>query len=185
MSTLAREVYISVDIESDGPIPGPFSMVSIGASAACYKMSNGFVAPLMIDEPANQFYAEIKPISENWQPDALAVSGFSREYIMENGREAVEVMNEFVAWVESIRARPSVTGVVFAAYPLGFDWMFTYWYLVNFAEKGSPFGHSKHIDMKTLYAAKSDKLIGHSVKNRMPKSLMSKRSSRARCSPTC
>jgi hypothetical protein len=30
---ILREVYVSVDIEADGPIPGPHSMMSLGAAA--------------------------------------------------------------------------------------------------------------------------------------------------------
>jgi hypothetical protein len=29
-----QEIYISTDIEADGPIPGPHSMLSIGAAAS-------------------------------------------------------------------------------------------------------------------------------------------------------
>lgn len=29
-----KEIYISVDVEADGPIPGPYSLNSIGAAVA-------------------------------------------------------------------------------------------------------------------------------------------------------
>ena len=58
--------YIMVDIESDGPIPGDYSMISFGA--------------VLVDEQLDKtFYGKIKPISEKYIPEALAVSGFSRE----------------------------------------------------------------------------------------------------------
>ena len=55
------EVYVSTDIEADGPIPGDYSMVSVGA---------------VVVEPglARSFYGRLKPISEAWLPDAPAVS---------------------------------------------------------------------------------------------------------------
>ena len=53
--------YIMVDIEADGPIPGDYSMVSLGA---------------IIVEPAlsRTFHGQLRPISERWVPEALAVS---------------------------------------------------------------------------------------------------------------
>tara|TARA_R110002096_G_scaffold44526_13_gene120622 strand:- start:241646 stop:241888 length:243 start_codon:yes stop_codon:yes gene_type:complete len=55
-----------VDIEADGPIAGDYSMVCFGA---------------IIVEPqlSRTFYGKLRPISENWIPEALAVSGFTRE----------------------------------------------------------------------------------------------------------
>jgi hypothetical protein len=58
--------YVIVDVESDGPIPAEFSMVCFGA--------------VIFDEVLNQtFYGRTRPISERFNPAALAVSGFSRE----------------------------------------------------------------------------------------------------------
>ena len=58
--------YIVVDIEADGPIPGDYSMISIGA--------------VIVDESLEKtFYGTLNPISEKWNPKALAISGFSRE----------------------------------------------------------------------------------------------------------
>ena len=58
--------YIMVDVEADGPIPGDYSMISFG---------------IVVVEPAlnKMFYGQLKPISDRWIPEALAVSGFSRE----------------------------------------------------------------------------------------------------------
>ncbi len=58
--------WISVDIEADGPIPGDYSMVSFGAVV----VESGL---------ERTFYGELKPISEKYVSEALAVSGFSRE----------------------------------------------------------------------------------------------------------
>ena len=58
--------YIMVDIESDGPIPGDYSMISLGA--------------VVVDEQLDKtFYGKLKPISEHFVIDALKVSGHSRE----------------------------------------------------------------------------------------------------------
>ena len=56
--------YIMTDIESDGPIPGDFSMISFGA--------------VLVDQQLDKtFYGKLKPISEKFIPEALAVSGHS------------------------------------------------------------------------------------------------------------
>jgi len=84
--------YFSVDIEADGPAPGLYSMVSFGA--------------VLVDSNLNRtFYAEIKPISERWIPDALAVSGFSREQTL-SFEDPNQVMIRFEAWInQKIRKR--------------------------------------------------------------------------------
>jgi hypothetical protein len=60
--------YVMVDVEADGPIPGDYSMICFGA---------------VIVEPelGRSFYGRLRPISEQWIPDALKVSGFSREQV--------------------------------------------------------------------------------------------------------
>src|SRR5512134_2794959 len=52
--------YVMVDIEADGPIPGDYSMICFGA---------------VIVEPSlsKTFYGQLRPISEQWQPEALAI----------------------------------------------------------------------------------------------------------------
>ena len=65
-----NEIYVSTDVEADGPIPGDYSMVCFGA---------------IVVEPSltQTFYARLKPISDRWVPEALAVSGFSRNETLE------------------------------------------------------------------------------------------------------
>lgn len=115
--------YIMVDIESDGPIPGDYSMISFGA--------------VLVDEHLDKtFYGKIKPISENYIPEALAVSGFSREETLAFD-DAVTVMKEFSDWLKNIaKDRP-----IFISDNNGFDWMFICWYFHHFTGS-NPFGHS-------------------------------------------
>jgi hypothetical protein len=167
-----RELYISTDGETDGPIPVDYSLVSFGAFAACVKSDAGIEALSKTDK-TNTFYAELKPISEQWDPEALAISGLSREHLLANGEDPTEAMTRFVDWVKQMKVKHNATQVIFTGYPLGFDWMFIYWYLIHFA-KESPFGFSKHIDMKSYYSGKTNEYISRSVKARMPKYLMSK-----------
>ncbi|MFI5930874.1 exonuclease [Actinoplanes sp. NPDC051494] len=158
------DLYISTDIEADGPIPGPYSMLSLGMAVAATFDGNVFARV----EPAT-FYRELQPISPDFVPAALAVSGLDRAALARTGAAPARAMAENVAWIEEMagrhRARP-----VFVGYPLGFDWMFTYWYQVRFTG-GSPFGHSAHLDIKTLYAQKAHVPIRGVGKRSMPEHL--------------
>jgi hypothetical protein len=159
------DIYISIDIEADGPIPGPYSMLSFGL-AACGTF-DGTVFELM-DADEHTFYAELRPISDQFEPDALAVSGLDRDRLTTAGRDPREAMDAAAAWVARFDASPVVV-----AYPLGFDWMWLYWYFVRFSGHGSPFGHSRHLDMKTMYAIKAPAMVSRSTKRNMPRSLLS------------
>ena len=166
------DVYISVDVEADGPLPGPHSMSALGACVAGRLTDGGEFVRL--DPTADTFYVELRPISADWVPAAMAVSGLDREALEASGRDPAEAMTEFSTWVRHQSARHQGRAV-FSAYPLGFDWLFAYWYLVQFAEGGSPFGHSAHLDLKTAYAVRGRQPISRSVKRHMPKSLLSSR----------
>ena len=115
--------YIMVDIESDGPIPGDYSMISFGA--------------ILIDEQLDKtFYGRLKPISDMFVPEALAVSGHTREETL-SFDEPAKVMLEFKEWIEkTCNSKP-----VFISDNNGFDWMFVCWYFHHFVGV-NPFGHS-------------------------------------------
>ena len=171
LSRPAPDVYISADVEADGPIPGPYSMISFGLAVAATYDGRTFARR---DPEATTFYAELRPISDEYDADALAVSGLDRDRLLREGRDPAEAMTSAAGWVRSVAAAEGGKPV-FVAYPLGFDWMFLYWYFVRFAETGSPFGHSRFLDLKTLYAARSGETVTRSVKGRMPRHLLSRR----------
>ena len=123
--------YIMVDIESDGPIPGDFSMISFGA--------------VLVDDNLDKtFYGKLKPISEKWIPEALAVSGHSREETMDFDEPKL-VMEKFSDWIK----QNSKGQAVFISDNNGFDWMFICWYFHHFLDK-NPFGHSSQ-NLGSLY----------------------------------
>lgn len=112
-----------VDIESDGPIPGDYSMISFGA---------------VIVEPSlsKSFYGKLKPISDNWIPEALKVSGFNREETL-NFDDPKTVMTNFAEWInQNSKGKP-----MFISDNNGFDWQFINWYFHHFIRK-NPFGFS-------------------------------------------
>lgn len=123
--------YVMVDVEADGPIPGDYSMVCFGA--------------VLVREALDRtFYARLKPIAERWIPDALAVSGFTREETLLFD-DPKQVMEEFAAWLGStIKGRP-----FFVSDNNGFDWQFINWYFWHFTG-GNPFGHSS-TNLGSLY----------------------------------
>lgn len=171
------EMYFSADVEADGPIPGPYSMSSFAIVAVAVRTNDGQVHDLDVDDPANCFYAELKPISEDFVPEAAAVSGLDRNDLIANGGDPVDIMNAVANWIDERTANNPFgeqTRAVFAAYPLGYDWMWFYWYLMNFAKR-SPFGHSSHVDMKSFYAARADTEIRRVGKRALPQELKSTR----------
>jgi len=160
--------YISVDVEADGPIPGPYSMLSLGAAVAGVQDAGGFTpaAPEKLT-----FYRELRPISEEFEPEALAVSGLDRKRLAAEGAEPAVALAEFSDWVREVSdgAQPVMCG-----YPASYDWMFLYWYLIRFTGS-SPFGHSGCLDMKTLYATKAGLPLRAVAKRTMPAQLLSAR----------
>ena len=120
-----------VDIEADGPIPGDYSMVCFGA--------------VIVDANLDKtFYGQLKPISDEWIPRALAVSGFSREDTLEFD-EPKAVMEKFAAWLkENSKGRP-----FFISDNNGFDWQFINWYFHHFLDS-NPFGFSS-TNLGSLY----------------------------------
>ncbi|WP_221760987.1 hypothetical protein [Kibdelosporangium aridum] len=161
-------VYISVDVEADGPIPGPYSMISLGACVAGRHDGDVFTAA---DPEVQTFYRELKPISSEFVPEALAVSGLDRDLLIKSGIEPADAMRDFSAWVSEVSGSAAA---VFTAYPASFDWMFTYWYVMRFTGS-SPFGHSRCLDMKTYFAARAGRPISGVAKRTMPKRLLSNR----------
>jgi DNA polymerase III epsilon subunit-like protein len=163
------EVYISLDIEADGPIPGPYSMISFGL-AVCGTFDGRTFEP--VDPAERTFYAELKPISNDFVPDALAVSGLDRDRLLVEGRDPADAMDAAAAWVAEVTGDADP---VVVAYPLGFDWMWLYWYFMRFAAAGSPFSFSRHLDIKTIYATKARTTVARSTKRQMPGYLRAKR----------
>src|SRR5437762_9062885 len=98
--------YVIVDVESDGPIPAEFSMVCFGAV-------------LFDDRLDKSFYGKTRPVSDRCDPEALAISGFSREQHLAFD-EPKDVMESFAAWLlENTRGRP-----IFMSDNVAFDWQF-------------------------------------------------------------
>lgn len=169
------ELYFSSDVEADGDIPGPYSMSSLGMVAFATRTRSGVYTLLDLDAEENCYYAELKPISDDFIPEAMAVSGLDREWLKIHGEDPKIAMDRANIFVEKVTKRfGENVRPVFVAYPLGYDWMFVYWYLINFAGH-SVFGHSSALDIKTMFATKARKAIRGIGKRSIPKELRSKR----------
>jgi hypothetical protein len=161
------DVYFSADVETDGPIPGPYSMLSFALVFAGTFDGVTFRRPENYDQI---FYTELKPISDEFQTEALEINGLDRARLCIAGNDPASAMTQASSWIRTIAgaARP-----VLVAYPLSFDWAWLYWYFTRFAESGSPFGHSQCYDIKTALAVKGGIEIGEAGRSRVPASLRS------------
>src|SRR5213083_1257640 len=112
---LPFDVYFSADVETDGPIPGPYSMLSFALVYAGRFDGIQFQRPSNFDDA---FYRELKPISNDYQPEALRVNGLDRDRLCREGASPETAMAEASDWVNRIagQCRP-----VLVAYPLSFD----------------------------------------------------------------
>lgn len=173
---MTRELYISVDVEPDGHVPGPSSIVSLGACAAALRDDDGRIRTLDPEDDANTFYAVLRPISDSYVEKALRVTGFDRATLVRDGRPPEEALPDFATWIDALAAEHDALPVL-AAYPLGFVWQFTQYYLHEYAGR-SPFGQSAHLDLKSAYAALAGSAVRDAIKRRMPSALLGPKDSK-------
>lgn len=118
-------IKIVMDIEADGPIIGKHSMISFGA--------------VIIDKKRDlkeTFYRNMRPVGEDYIPEALAISGFSREETLEFDSPE-KVMKEFNEWILSFNQKRAKL----LSDNSGFDASWVNWYFLTYIGS-NPFGHS-------------------------------------------
>jgi DNA polymerase III alpha subunit (gram-positive type) len=150
-----QEIYISTDVEADGKIPGLNSMLSFGSAA--YLRNKELVSTFEVNLECLEG-ASPDPDTEKW----WATQAEAWAYCRSNLVHPEMAMKNYVKWIESLPGKP-----VFVGYPVAYDFMFIYWYLMKFVGR-SPFSHSA-LDIKTLamVALKSD--YRKATKKYMPK----------------
>jgi hypothetical protein len=130
------EIYVSIDVEADGPIPGPHSMLSLGAAA--FDDAGTLIETFTVNL---ECLPDAQPHPDTWawwQQNLAAYEETRRDCVTpESG------VQSFVAWLDALPGLP-----VAVAAPAGFDFMFTYWYLIRFAGR-SPFSFSC-VDVKSV-----------------------------------
>jgi len=132
MSPNKEPLYVSVDIETAGPNPGTYSMLSIGAC--------------LVQHPDEQFYVEIQPVTDEATDEAMSISQLDMSMLKETGRTPEEAMSLFNDWVRKFTSNGSRP--VFVAFNTPFDWMFINDYFHRYFGS-NPFGH-KALDIKAF-----------------------------------
>jgi hypothetical protein len=149
------EIYVSTDVEVDGPIPGPHSMLSFGSAAylADKTLVSTFSANLDLlpgasgDPGTMAWWAER---AEAWKACRLDL------------RDPAAAMADYLAWLEELPGKP-----VFVGFPASFDFLFVYWYLIRFTGR-SPFGFAA-LDIKTMAMMMLGKEYRHCSKKDLPR----------------
>lgn len=146
---------MSTDIEADGPIPGPHSMLSFASAAylADKTLVGTFTANLESLPGAIGH-----PETMQWWTQNQAAWEASRS----NCESPDAAMPRYVGWLKKLQGKP-----VFIGYPASYDFMFVYWYLMRFAGE-SPFSHSA-LDIKTLAMVLLRTDYRNATKRNMPK----------------
>lgn len=129
---MIKPAFISVDIEASGPIPGEYSMLSLGACE--------------IANMKNTYYAEIQPLNENCVAEAMKVNGLSLDKLKKEGLSPYKAMRKFADWIKLIS---NGKDPIFVAFNLGFDWSFVNYYFVKYIGY-NPFGVSG-IDAESVW----------------------------------
>ena len=129
---ISEEIYFSVDIETSGPIPGEFSMLTLGAC--------------VVDQMDQTFEMALRPVTIRIDEEALKVTGLSIEKLLVEGADVETAMQTFRDWVTTCSGsrRP-----VFVGLNASFDWSFVNYYFQKYCG-ANPFGFAA-LDIKSLY----------------------------------
>ena len=144
--TSKREVFISVDVETSGPIPGEYSLLMIGAC--------------LVDDPGVNFTSKLKPVGDKADPKALAVAGLSLTELAVTGEEPAAAMTRFRDWTDTVCGADGLP--VFVGFNAAFDWSFVNYYFHRFVRM-NPFGFAA-LDIKSYYGSGGIRVARHQVK---------------------
>lgn len=151
---MSEEIYVSTDIEADGPIPGPHSMLSFASVALRADKT-------VIDE----FTVNLQPLPDaKPHPRTMLWWESFREALAkacENPEDPAEAMPRYAKWLRNLPGR-----IVLVGQPAAFDFMWIYWYLQRYCDE-SPFGHSA-LDIKTYAMAMLKKPYRDCVTSQLP-----------------
>jgi hypothetical protein len=170
---MSSNIFISIDVEADGPIPGMNNMLSFGAAAFNLNTAGD------PRKPVATFQANLETLSESrgsdWpcnRPSEDTMAWWAKqpaawEACRKDPQDPEGAMRAFVGWVRALRGSPVVIG-----YPVTYDFMFLYWYTMAFGGLADgercPFGF-QGFDLKTYAAVKMGVNFRQATKRRMPK----------------
>ena len=152
------EIYVSVDIEADGPIPGDYSMLSLGSAA--YVNDGNLISTFTVNVAPLEQAKQHADTMEFWKANPEAWGE-----VQLNQQLPGNAMVEFAAWLDGLVAGTN-TSLVFVGYPAAFDFSFVHWYMVHFVGR-DPFGFYA-LDLKTYAMAALDITFVETVKSNMP-----------------
>lgn len=131
--TSPTETFISVDIESAGPYPGRYSLLSIGAC--------------LVENPEEGFYVELKPVNQEVVESSLHASHLSVESLAKTGEEPLMAMRMFTDWIRQVADAGHKALLV--GFNVPYVWSFINHYFLHYLSE-NPFGHSA-IDIRAFY----------------------------------
>ena len=140
MDNLNFETYISVDVETAGPNPSNYSLLTIGACT--------------IGKNPHTFYVELKPVNNKMTRESYAIHRLSLKRLAERGFAPKEAMASFERWLKA--ELPEGQNPVFVSYNAPFDWMFVNDYFHRYLKR-NPFGYAA-LDLKAFYMGMSGSL---------------------------
>ena len=128
-----KEFFIVVDVETAGPYPHQYALLSIGSCT--------------LNKPRESFYIELQPDRELYDPEAMAVHQLSIAELNKKGSPPQQAMQAFSNWLK--RVVPEQMTPIFTAFNAPFDWMFICDYFYRYLGT-NPFGY-KALDIKAYY----------------------------------
>lgn len=130
--------YYSVDIETNGPVPGLYDMVSLGATTVHNRDGRAILG--------ETFYMELRPQAPRFDQTAAAIHGLDQNRLHLEGLPRAEACRQFTAWIA--KTCDPKCAPVFVGHNAPFDWPFVnYMYAAENIE--NPFGF-KALDTKAL-----------------------------------
>lgn len=148
-------MIVSGDIEADGPIPGIYSMLSLGS--AIFSDSGELIDTFSINLNCLEGAKQHQRTMAWWGKNQEAWKACRESCV-----EPYEGMKLYLNWLNTYDKLHTFVG-----YPASFDFMFVYWYLIKFVGE-SPFGFSA-LDLKSYATAKLNKPFRSVTKRTMPR----------------
>lgn len=149
------EIYISTDIEADGPIPGPYSMLSF--SSAAFGIDKTLISTFTANLETLPGASTHPETMKFWNQHPEAWEACRTEL-----QPPEKAMKNYSAWLKSLPGTP-----IFVGYPVTYDFLFVYWYLLYFVGE-SPFEY-RGLDIRTYAMAVLKRKYITSGKAEMPK----------------
>lgn len=136
--------WFMVDVETDGPCPGLYSMIEVG----CVRVEptgTSTISSIQKQSIAPVFYAKLRPTGERYDVEALKVSGHTRDETADFPHPQI-AMADFAAWIVANNVGKRA---FFISDNNGFDWQFVNYYFHLYVGH-NPFGHSS-TNLGSLY----------------------------------